>query len=311
MKPLNLQLKHLLTTSSFTLAVALFPLAGLALEVQDVPNPRQINGTWVTDMAGILDAPTQAKLNAEITKLEQKNGAEIAVVTVLETAPSASPKAFTTKLFNYWKIGKKGQNNGVLVLISKGERRVEIETGYGVESILPNATVGNIIDTQITPKFKQGDFNGRTLAGTKAVIIALENPSASNQPLAQINKHPPNPPLIRGDFRNERESQNLAPSPYQGEGKGGVNLIAIPPNPDATIAAQPLATSAPTQDGSLLWGLLVGGGLVSAIGITAFKNSRVSIEPEGRSRIKSNYSSSSSSTDYGGSSSSGGAGGSW
>ena len=247
MKPVNLQLKRLLQTSSFTLAVVLFPLVGLTLEVKDVPNPRQIHRTWVTDMAGILDQPTEAQINSLITHLEQQNGAEVAVVTVPATSPSASPKAFTTQLFNYWGIGKKGQNNGVLVLISKGDRRVEIETGYGVESILPNAKVGNIIDTQITPKFKQGDFNGGALAGTKALVVALENPSVSNQP---------------------------AP-------------IAIPPNPDTTtVATEPAAISPePTQENNVLWGLLGLGGLISAIGTLAWRRRRVSIEPEGQSRF--------------------------
>jgi uncharacterized protein len=96
--------------------------------VKDVPNPRQINGTWVTDMAGMLDEPTESQLNSLISQLERKNGTEIAVVTVPETTPAESPKEFTTQLFNYWKIGKKGKDNGVLFLISKSDRRVEIET---------------------------------------------------------------------------------------------------------------------------------------------------------------------------------------
>src|SRR4028118_2019486 len=163
MKPVGTQLKRLLEASLLTPTIALFPFVGLALDVQDVPNPRQINGTWVTDMAGILDEPTEAQLNSVISQLEHQNGTEIAVVTVAETAPAASPKEFTTKLFNYWGIGKKGKDNGALFLISKRDRRVEIETGYGVEAILPDAKVGNIINTQITPRFKQGDFQGGTL----------------------------------------------------------------------------------------------------------------------------------------------------
>lgn len=76
------------------------------------------------------------------------------MVTVPETVPANSPKAFTTQLFNYWGIGKADQDNGVLFLVSTGDRRVEIETGYGIESILPDAQVGNIIDTKITPQLK-------------------------------------------------------------------------------------------------------------------------------------------------------------
>jgi uncharacterized protein len=83
-------------------------------------------------------------------------------------------KVFATKLFNYWHIGKKDQNNGVLILISKADRRVEIETGYGIEAILPDAKIGNIIDTQIIPKFKNSSFNDGTIAGTRAIISTLE-----------------------------------------------------------------------------------------------------------------------------------------
>ena len=78
-------------------------------------------------------------------------------------------------------IGKAGQNNGVLLLISKGERRVEIETCYGVEGILPDARTGNI---EITPRFKQGDFDGGTLAGTKALVVALKADALQTNPRA-------------------------------------------------------------------------------------------------------------------------------
>lgn len=267
MKFITLQLKSLLKASSFTVAIVLFPFVGLALEIKDVPNPRQINGTWVTDMVGILDQPTQAQINSLITQLERENGAEIAVVTVPETSPSASPKEFTTALFNHWKIGKKGQNNGVLFLISKGDRRVEIETGYGIEAILPDAKVGNLIATEITPKFKQGDFNGGTLAGTQALVFTLKNTSTINQTSPTIT---PNIP---------RNYSGINQSP----------LTITPNRQTTTLVAQPSAVSEePTQDANVLWGLLGLGGLVTAIGALVFKSSRVEIEPEGKSRFKGN-----------------------
>ncbi|MFP4123070.1 MAG: TPM domain-containing protein, partial [Coleofasciculus sp.] len=167
------KLQHLIVASLFCLALCLFPYLSYALSVQDVPNPQQVNGTWVTDTANILSDSTETKLNQMISELESKNGTEIAVVTVPETAPSASPKAFTTELFNHWGIGKADQDNGLLFLVSVGDRRVEIETGYGIEPILPDAKVGNIIENQITPRFKQGDFNGGVLAGTNALVSVL------------------------------------------------------------------------------------------------------------------------------------------
>ncbi|HAA28276.1 MAG TPA: hypothetical protein DCE56_12080 [Cyanobacteria bacterium UBA8553] len=255
MKLVGTQQKRLVKASSFAIAFVLFPLASLAIEVKDVPNPRQIDGTWVTDQAGILSNETETQLNQMIAQLERKNGTEIAVVTVPETAPAASPREFTTKLFNYWGIGKKGKDNGVLFLISKGDRRVEIETGYGIEAILPDAKVGNIINTQITPQYKKGDFNSGTLAGTKALVVALETPQASS-----VSKEPTPTAIASG-------------KPY------------------TTLDDQPSARSQnlqqPTEDGNVPWLLLVGGGLVLAGGTAAcVKRSRVLIEPEGHSRLR-------------------------
>jgi len=172
MKTITTKIKQAIWAVPFCLTV-LSPLSAHALTVEEVPNPQQLNGTWVTDMADILSQDTERQLNQMISELEIENGTEIAVVTVPETSPAASPKAFTTKLFNHWGIGKADEDNGVLFLISIGDRRVEIETGYGIEPILPDAQVGQIIKTQITPPFKQGDFDTGTLAGTKALVVQL------------------------------------------------------------------------------------------------------------------------------------------
>lgn len=161
-----------------TFCSSLFVLASLpsqAVTVEEVLNPQQEYGGWVTDMAEILSDKTETQLNDLISQLEAQNGAEIAVVTVPETSPSATPKEFTTELFNHWGIGKAEKDNGVLFLVSTGDRRVEIETGYGIEPILPDAKVGNIIDTKITPKFKQENFDDGTIAGTQALVNALSN----------------------------------------------------------------------------------------------------------------------------------------
>lgn len=174
--------KHAFWAVCLCFSFILFPLPSYALTVQDVPNPQKEYGGWVTDMAQILSLDTEAKINQLISNLERQNGDEIAVVTVPETAPASSPKAFTTMLFKYWGIGKKGKNNGVLFLVSKSDHRVEIETGYGIERILPNTRVSNIIDSQIIPHFKQGDFDGGILAGTQALVRSLSLSSNSFTP---------------------------------------------------------------------------------------------------------------------------------
>jgi uncharacterized protein len=171
---------HTILVGLSCLTVCATPFSSFALTVEEVPNPRRENQGWVTDMADILSDETEAQLNQMITQLEATNRTEMAVVTVPETAPSTSPKVFATELFNRWGIGKAEQNNGVLFLISVGDRRVEIETGYGIEAILPDAQVGHIIDTEIMPRFKQGDFNGGTLAGTQTIASTLTGISSAN-----------------------------------------------------------------------------------------------------------------------------------
>jgi uncharacterized protein len=183
--------KQIIGSSLLCFSAIAFPVTSQAITVQEVPNPRQVNNTWVTDKANILSDSTETQLNQMISDLEAKNGSEIAVVTVPDTKPSATPKAFATELFNFWGIGKKGKNNGVLLLISSGERRVQIETGSGIQSILPDAKAVGIIQTEITPRFKQQDFDGGTLAGTKALVNVLQTPMVNAQsqttlPLAPI-----------------------------------------------------------------------------------------------------------------------------
>ncbi len=243
------KLSHILWAGSLSLAIFLVALPSYALTVEEVPNPQQIYGGWVTDMANILSDRTESQLNQMISRLEAKNSAEIAVVTVPETAPAATPKEFTTKLFNHWKIGKKGKDNGILFLISVKNKRVEIETGYGMEGILPDAKVSQIISTEIIPRFKQRDFDGGVLGGTKALIVILE-PSLG-QELAQ-DATVPSMPVI--------PTQESAPEYEQ-----------------------------LTQDNTgILWISLVGGGLL-AVGVgTAYmyRYGRVLLKPEGHSRIR-------------------------
>jgi uncharacterized protein len=164
------------------LVVSLLPQPAWAITLEQVPNPRRQYGGWVSDTANILSSSTENELNRLITQLEQRTSAEMAVVTVPNTQGYATPKDFTTQLFNYWGIGKAGQNNGVLFLISVGDRRVEIETGRGLVAILPDSRVQQIIDQQILPQFRKGDFDGGTLAGVRQLTSVLQGQPVANVP---------------------------------------------------------------------------------------------------------------------------------
>lgn len=159
----------------FAISLMLQPSVSYSLTTSQVPNPQQVYGGWVTDMANVLSNETEDRLNQIIFELEEKNGTEIAVVTVPEIGSYPSLKTFATELFNDWGIGKEGQGNGILFLTSIGDRRVEIETGYGIGRILPDRRVGRILDDHVVPYFRNDNFNDGILAGTEALIKAVEN----------------------------------------------------------------------------------------------------------------------------------------
>lgn len=160
-----------------SVAIASAPSPAIAVPIESVTNPRDAYGGWVSDDANLLSDATESELNQIISDLEATNGSEIAVVTVADTAPAATPKAFATELFNDWGIGKADADNGILFLISEGDRRVELEIGYGMESILTQPRLRQILNIHILPPMKEGDFDQGALAGTLALIGEVQRPA--------------------------------------------------------------------------------------------------------------------------------------
>jgi uncharacterized protein len=156
---------------------ALIPLlvavAG-AEPITSIPNPRVRDGTWVTDMPGMLRPETIAQLNSSISDLERTTGAEMAVV-VIGSLDGLSIEDAAEKLFNLWGIGKKSKDNGLLLLWSTGDRRVRVEVGYGLEGVLPDGKTGAILDAYVIPKFKSGEFDEGVLAGVAALQSVVRN----------------------------------------------------------------------------------------------------------------------------------------
>lgn len=144
-----------------------------AIPVSQVPDPRQDNN-WVMDRADILSLESEAKLN-QIIFAKAKHSFEVIVVTVPDIQPSASLAELATSLFETWEIGKYRFDNGILLLISKDDLRAEIKRGEGVQLILPDAMVDDIIQTQISPYLEQRDFDVGIVNGTQTVLQILEN----------------------------------------------------------------------------------------------------------------------------------------
>jgi len=179
-----MSLRPTLAVSALAASLWLLPCTGLAFAVRDVPDPRRSHSGWVADSANILRVGTVASINAKVDALERRDGSEVMLVTVPDTSESTSPKSFATELFNAIRIGKQGVDNGVLILVSKDDRRVEIETGYGMEDRLPDTRVGTIIETVMLPRFRLGDFDGGTLAGVDEIIGALSTQTRDHEATA-------------------------------------------------------------------------------------------------------------------------------
>ncbi|MFA6430830.1 MAG: TPM domain-containing protein [Candidatus Margulisiibacteriota bacterium] len=127
---------------------------------------------FVNDFAGILDSQSSAKINELSKQLESKTSAEMAIAIVKTTAPLV-PKEYAVKLFKKWGIGKKGKDNGILILLSMEDRRVEIEVGYGLEGAINDAKAGKILDDYVIPFFKKGDFAGGLYNGAEAIAAEV------------------------------------------------------------------------------------------------------------------------------------------
>ncbi len=161
-----------------------------AITLQAVPNPRTVAGvhTWVSDTANVISPESEAKLNQMLSALEAENGTEMSIVTVNETATFPTPRAFTTELFNTWGIGKATQNNGVLFLISVGDRRAEVVVGYGLDSVLTQSKVEALLSKEAVPDFKQANYDKGISDASKALVTKLSRSALPMGSMGEIAK---------------------------------------------------------------------------------------------------------------------------
>jgi uncharacterized protein len=127
----------------------------------------------VTDLTGTLNAPQTQTLESRLAEFERAKGSQVAVLILPSTQPE-TPAQYGVRVYDEWKLGRKGIDDGVLVLVAKDDRRVWIVTGRGVEGPLPDAAVKRIVEEDITPRFKQGDFYGGIHAGVERIMRTIE-----------------------------------------------------------------------------------------------------------------------------------------
>lgn len=127
----------------------------------------------VTDLTATLDAAQIQALNARLATFESGKGSQIAVLIVPTTQPETIDQ-FGIRVVEAWKLGRKGVDDGVLLLIAKEDRKLRIEVGYGLEGALNDATAKRIVAEIISPYFKRGEFYAGIDAGVAAIIKVVE-----------------------------------------------------------------------------------------------------------------------------------------
>lgn len=127
----------------------------------------------VTDLTSTLDANQIQTLEAKLATFEKAKGSQIAVLVLPTTQPEVIEQ-FAIRVVEAWKLGRKGVDDGVLLVVAKDDRKLRIEVGYGLEGALNDATAKRIVAEVISPLFKQGDFYGGLDAGVSSIINVID-----------------------------------------------------------------------------------------------------------------------------------------
>ena len=156
-----------------SLSIAVFVLMAVWVSVplaaaEDFPRPAGA----VNDFAGVVPADQKARMENLSREVLEKTGTAI-VVAVIPTFGENEVNDYANRLYSAWGIGKKGQDKGVLLFVAVKERKMRIETGYGVEGILPDGLVGEIRDKYMIPFFRKGDYGQGLMNGMTAIASVV------------------------------------------------------------------------------------------------------------------------------------------
>jgi uncharacterized protein len=174
-------------------ALALFALAGISSAVtwdgqregvQPVPPLR----ARVTDLTGTLSAAEQQALDAKLAAWEQQTTNQLAVLIVPTTKPETIEE-YSIRVAEAWKLGQKGKDNGVLLLVAKNDKQMRIEVGYGLEGDLPDVTARRIIGDTIAPYFGKGQFAAGIGAGVDRIIAVVSGTEPPPEAQPQRRAH--------------------------------------------------------------------------------------------------------------------------
>ena len=141
-----------------------------ALSWEDIPNVQLQDSTqFVSDVAHIIEPEALQRINETLQSLRQTHGVEGVVITLPTIGNDGSIEELALKILRGWGVGSKVDNSGFVMLISLDSRQIRIETGYGLEGVLPDALCSQIIAHRMVPHFKRGDYSTGILSGVQAI----------------------------------------------------------------------------------------------------------------------------------------------
>jgi uncharacterized protein len=144
----------------------------------------------VVDRANLIDAATEALLVAKLEAFEQKSSDQIVVAT-MDSMDGEPIEDFANRQFRAWGLGQAGENNGILLLVAKNDRKMRIEVGYGLEGTLTDLHSKLIIENTMVPAFRAGDFAGGITRAVDDIILVLEGNAAELEARAERNQQSP------------------------------------------------------------------------------------------------------------------------
>lgn len=211
--------------------------AGLAQALEAIPPLTQ----RVTDLTSTLTAEQQAGLEARLQAFEQQKGSQIAILIVPTTQPEDIAQ-YSIRAVEAWKLGREKQDDGVLILLAKNDRKMRIEVGYGLEGAIPDVTAKRIISDVMAPYFRQGDFYGGLNAAVERIAALIDGEAL-----------PPPPQQARG---GEHDWGDMLPILLFGGLIAGAMLRAVLGSFFGGVATGGLI-------GAAVW--ILGGGLIMAL----------------------------------------------
>jgi len=128
---------------------------------------------YITDQARVLTQSQKQQLSHYSKQIQQLTGAQVATAIISDIGDDWEVDDYANRLFEFWGIGDKKTDKGVLFLVALKQRKMRIEVGYGLEGVLPDGKSGELLDTYVVPYFKQGDVQKGVLNGHLAIVSVI------------------------------------------------------------------------------------------------------------------------------------------